>query len=77
MFLNEYFCDQFWRGTIEEVKEAFTTKQPKGEITFLIEGKAICVDETPSESQLENDLSELINKGYTLSEVIFFFIQHY
>lgn len=62
--------EEFWRGTIEEAKEAFTAKQPKGEITFLIEGKAICVDETPSESQLENDLSELISKGYTLSEAV-------
>lgn len=51
-----------------EAKEAFSTRQPKGEITFLIEGKANVV-ETPSESQLENELRELISVGHSLSEV--------
>ncbi|KAG5542385.1 hypothetical protein RHGRI_022052 [Rhododendron griersonianum] len=50
--------EEFWRGTLGEAKEAFSTRQPKGEITFLIEGKAN-VDETPSESQLENELREV------------------
>ncbi|KAI5656106.1 hypothetical protein M9H77_24899 [Catharanthus roseus] len=62
--------EDFWRGTIEEAKEAFSARQPKGEITFLIEGKAVCVDESPSESELENDLKELISKGCALSEAV-------
>ncbi|KAE9458614.1 hypothetical protein C3L33_09489, partial [Rhododendron williamsianum] len=59
----------FWRGTLGEAKEAFSTRQPKGEITFLIEGKANVV-ETPSESQLENELRELISVGHSLSEAV-------
>ncbi|KAF5955764.1 hypothetical protein HYC85_008620 [Camellia sinensis] len=59
--------EEFWRGTLEEAKGAFLTRQPKGEITFLIEGKANCVVEAPSESQLENDLRELISGGQCLS----------
>ncbi|CAL5362266.1 unnamed protein product [Camellia sinensis] len=51
--------DEFWCGTLEEAKGAFLTRQPKGEITFLIEGKENCVVEAPSESQLENELREV------------------
>ncbi|KAF5952024.1 hypothetical protein HYC85_009968 [Camellia sinensis] len=60
---------KFWCGTLEEAKGAFLTRQPKGEITFLIEGKANCVVEAPSESQLENELRELISGGQCLSSV--------
>ncbi|KAF5961792.1 hypothetical protein HYC85_003001 [Camellia sinensis] len=42
--------EEFWCGTLEEAKGAFLTRQPKGEITFFIEGKANCVVEAPSES---------------------------
>ncbi|KAF5952489.1 hypothetical protein HYC85_010433, partial [Camellia sinensis] len=59
--------EQFWCGTLEEAKGAFLTRQPKGEITFLIEGKANCVVEAPSVSQLENELRELISGGQCLS----------
>ncbi|KAL3505333.1 hypothetical protein ACH5RR_035174 [Cinchona calisaya] len=62
--------EEFWRGTVEEAKETFSTNQPKGEITFIIEGKATCVEETPSESELENDLREMISQGYSLSEAV-------
>ncbi|KAI7987316.1 Ribosomal RNA small subunit methyltransferase I [Camellia lanceoleosa] len=61
--------EEFWGGTLKEAKRAFLTCQPKGEITFLIEGKANCVVETPSESQLENELRELISRGQCLSSV--------
>ncbi|KAK1391686.1 putative 16S rRNA (Cytidine(1402)-2'-O)-methyltransferase [Heracleum sosnowskyi] len=62
--------EQFWRGTLGDAKVVFSTRTPKGEITFLIEGKAICVAETPSESQLENELGELISNGHSLSEAV-------
>ncbi|CAL5368342.1 unnamed protein product [Camellia sinensis] len=62
--------EEFWCGTLEEAKGAFLTRQPKGEITFLIEGKANCVVEAPSESQLENELRELISGGQCLSSAV-------
>ncbi|KAL6982736.1 16S rRNA (cytidine(1402)-2'-O)-methyltransferase [Sarracenia purpurea var. burkii] len=62
--------EEFWRGTLGEAKEAFSTRQPKGEITFLIEGKADYMVETPSESQLENELRELISRGHSLSTAV-------
>lgn len=61
--------DKFWRGTLGEAKEAFSAHQPKGEITLLIEGMTISEDEKLSESQLENELGELISKGHSLSMV--------
>lgn len=63
------FPGQFWRGTLGEAKEAFSSHQPKGEITVLVEGKAICVVETPSEDQLEKELRGLISAGHNLSMV--------
>ncbi|XP_009761058.1 uncharacterized protein LOC107769765 isoform X3 [Nicotiana tabacum] len=62
--------EEFWRGTIGEAKEAFSARQLKGEITFLIEGKSISIDESPSESQLENELRELISEGHSLSMAV-------
>lgn len=56
-----------------EAKEAFSTCQPKGEITLLIEGKANCIEETPSECQLENELRQLITRGHSLSSVMISF----
>ncbi|KAL4297474.1 hypothetical protein GQ457_12G030970 [Hibiscus cannabinus] len=62
--------EEFWRGTLGKAKEAFLTRQPKGEITLLIEGNSNCSVETPSESQLENDLRELISSGHSLSSAV-------
>ncbi|KAG8377846.1 hypothetical protein BUALT_Bualt08G0076000 [Buddleja alternifolia] len=62
--------DKFWRGTLGEAKEAFSAHQPKGEITLLIEGATVSEDETLSESQLENELRELISNGHSLSMAV-------
>ncbi|KAK5823807.1 Ribosomal RNA small subunit methyltransferase I [Gossypium arboreum] len=62
--------EEFWRGTLGTAKEAFSTRQPKGEITLLIEGNSNSSVETPSESQLENDLRELISNGHSLSSAV-------
>ncbi|KAI3464906.1 hypothetical protein Pfo_021569 [Paulownia fortunei] len=62
--------EEFWRGTLGEAKEAFSAHQPKGEITLLIEGMTIREGETFSESQLENELGELISKGHSLSMAV-------
>ncbi|KAL1093084.1 hypothetical protein V6Z11_D06G007600 [Gossypium hirsutum] len=62
--------EEFWRGTLGTAKEAFSTRQPKGEITLLIEGNSNSSVETLSESQLENDLRELISNGHSLSSAV-------
>ncbi|KAG7020486.1 rsmI, partial [Cucurbita argyrosperma subsp. argyrosperma] len=60
----------FWRGTLAEAKEYFSLHQTKGEITLLIEGKLNSEVETPSESQLEKELEELISSGHRLSMAV-------
>ncbi|XAR71184.1 16S rRNA (cytidine(1402)-2'-O)-methyltransferase [Bertholletia excelsa] len=62
--------EEFWRGTLREAKDVFSTHPPRGEITFLIEGKANCKVEIPSEFELENELRELIDKGHNLSKAV-------
>ncbi|CAN1824101.1 Ribosomal RNA small subunit methyltransferase I [Linum perenne] len=61
--------EEFWRGTVVEAKEAFNNRSVKGEITLLIEGNSNCQVETPSESQLEHELRDLISQGHCLSKV--------
>lgn len=60
---------QFWRGTLGEANKRYSTQEPKGEITLLIEGKANSVNNVPSNDQLELELKELISKGHSLSMV--------
>ncbi|XP_057975788.1 uncharacterized protein LOC131163090 isoform X1 [Malania oleifera] len=62
--------EEFWRGTLGEANKAFSTQQPKGEITLLIEGKENSVIKTPSETQLENELRDLISQGHKLSTAV-------
>ncbi|KAM6574194.1 hypothetical protein CsatA_022521 [Cannabis sativa] len=62
--------EQFWRGTLGEAKEAFSVHKPKGEITLLIEGKAKPAVETPSDCELEKELSHLISNGHSLSSAV-------
>ena len=54
--------------------EAFSTHQPKGELTILIEGQANPKVDTPSDIQLENELRGLIARGESLSSVITFIV---
>ncbi|XP_057533359.1 uncharacterized protein LOC130811185 [Amaranthus tricolor] len=62
--------EEFWRGTLHEAKEAFVSRKPRGEMTLLIEGKVDCVDEVPQDSQIENELRELISSGHSLSMAV-------
>ncbi|KAI4388457.1 hypothetical protein MLD38_000779 [Melastoma candidum] len=62
--------EEFWRGSLGEAKLAFSSHQPKGEITLLIEGKENSEIETPSEIQLENELRHLISTGHSLSTAV-------
>ncbi|CAL9755130.1 unnamed protein product [Musa acuminata subsp. burmannicoides] len=62
--------EEFWRGTLGEANKRYSTQEPKGEITLLIEGKANSVNNVPSNDQLELELKELISKGHSLSMAV-------
>lgn len=62
--------EEFWRGTLGKAKDVFLSQQPKGEITFLIEGKTNSIAETPSDSQLEDELRDLVSNGHSLSMAV-------
>ncbi|KAL9273118.1 Ribosomal RNA small subunit methyltransferase I-like protein [Drosera capensis] len=65
-----FFDDMFWRGTLREAKEAFLLRQPKGEITVLVEGNPDNEAESPPESQIEDELRSLITSGHSLSMAV-------
>ena len=52
-----------------EANKTFSSQNPKGEITVIIEGKVNFMAEVPSESQLEHDLRALISNGHSISTV--------
>ncbi|CAF2318074.1 BnaA10g28220D [Brassica napus] len=62
--------EEFWRGSLGEAKQEFLIRQPKGEITLLIEGKEETKAENPTESQLEQELAVLISDGHSLSTAV-------
>ncbi|XP_061350803.1 uncharacterized protein LOC133295908 isoform X2 [Gastrolobium bilobum] len=62
--------EEFWRGTLGEAKEVFSIRQPKGELTILIEGQANSKVEPPSDVELESELRELIASGNSLSTAV-------
>ncbi|XP_010672704.2 uncharacterized protein LOC104889227 [Beta vulgaris subsp. vulgaris] len=62
--------EEFWHGTLQEAKAAFVSRKPRGEMTLLIEGKAECIDEAPPDSQIEDELKELITSGHSLSMAV-------
>ncbi|KAJ3673899.1 hypothetical protein LUZ60_005891 [Juncus effusus] len=62
--------EEFWRGIIGEANKHFSEKQPKGEITILIEGKLDTGPEIPSDSHLEFELQKLISNGLPLSSAV-------
>ncbi|KAI5402922.1 hypothetical protein KIW84_050498 [Lathyrus oleraceus] len=61
---------QFWRGSLGEANHVFSTRLPKGELTILIEGQANSKAEPPSDTELENELRELIENGESLSTAV-------
>ncbi|CAN8302735.1 unnamed protein product [Cochlearia groenlandica] len=62
--------EEFWRGSLGEAKQEFLIRQPKGEITLLIEGKEETKAENPTESELEEELRGLISDGHSLSTAV-------
>ncbi|KAG9451858.1 hypothetical protein H6P81_004762 [Aristolochia fimbriata] len=62
--------EEFWRGTLGEAKEAFSNKQPKGEITLLIEGKTDFDEDNLSETEIEHELRNLVSNGQSLSMAV-------
>uniref|UniRef100_A0A1J3HVJ1 Ribosomal RNA small subunit methyltransferase I n=2 Tax=Noccaea caerulescens TaxID=107243 RepID=A0A1J3HVJ1_NOCCA len=62
--------EEFWRGSLGDAKKEFLIRQPKGEITLLIEGKEETKPENPTESQLEEELRVLISDGHSLSTAV-------
>lgn len=64
------FHEEFWRGTFGKASKEFSIRQPKGELTILIEGHANSKVEPPSDIELENKLRELIENGESLSTAV-------
>ncbi|MED6148972.1 hypothetical protein PIB30_057979 [Stylosanthes scabra] len=62
--------EEFWRGTVREANEVFFMRKPKGEPTILIEGQTSYKAESPSDSEPEDELRELIASGESLSTAV-------
>ena len=65
-------CFQFWRGTLKQAQREFEERNPRGEMTLVIEGLAeSAANELPSEEDVKIELRVLLNAGVSPSEVLF------
>lgn len=62
--------EEFWKGTLAEAKVEFAQRNPKGEITLLIQGFEDQSAESPAETELESQLEDLFSNGHRLSEAV-------
>ncbi|XP_011621536.1 uncharacterized protein LOC18429277 isoform X2 [Amborella trichopoda] len=62
--------EEFWRGTLGEAKDAFSSRQLKGEITLLIQGQSSLASDNKSEAEIEHELRELVSNGQSLSMAV-------
>ncbi|GAB2267705.1 hypothetical protein Dimus_002688 [Dionaea muscipula] len=62
--------EEFWRGTLGQANKAFLLRQPKGEITVLVEGSSDLVTEALCESQIVDELRSLMTSGHSLSMAV-------
>ncbi|GLJ05502.1 hypothetical protein SUGI_0019170 [Cryptomeria japonica] len=62
--------EEFWKGTLAEAKGEFAQRNPKGEITLLIQGSEDQSVESPEETELESQLQDLFSNGHRLSEAV-------
>ncbi|MGK7951778.1 MAG: 16S rRNA (cytidine(1402)-2'-O)-methyltransferase [Xenococcaceae cyanobacterium] len=61
--------EEFWRGTIEEAIELYTHhRQPKGEYTLVVAGKPRVEALILSETELKDELAQLLQQGMTRSQ---------
>ena len=64
--------EEFWRGTLSEAIAEFETRQPRGEITLVVEGSSGAKGEKESDRStgagLELALKEMMDAGTSPSE---------
>jgi 16S rRNA (cytidine1402-2'-O)-methyltransferase len=61
--------EEFWRGTIADAIALYTeVRQPKGEYTLVVAGKPVAANVTLSETELKNQLEQLLQQGMSKSQ---------
>jgi len=61
--------EEFWRGTIAEAIALYQgDRQPKGEYTIVVAGSDLAKEIDLSESQIKNELQQLLAQGMTRSQ---------
>ncbi|KAG0554000.1 hypothetical protein KC19_12G055000 [Ceratodon purpureus] len=63
------FHEEFWRGTLEQAQKEFEERNPRGEMTLVIEGLSeSAANELPSEEDVKLELRTLLDAGVSPSE---------
>ncbi|BAU64494.1 uroporphyrin-III C/tetrapyrrole methyltransferase [Stanieria sp. NIES-3757] len=61
--------EEFWRGTIADAIALYTeVRQPRGEYTLVVAGKSVATNVTLSETELKNQLAQLLQQGMSKSQ---------
>ncbi|XP_073386864.1 uncharacterized protein [Physcomitrium patens] len=63
------FHEEFWRGTLQQARKEFEERNPRGEMTLVIEGLSeSAADELPTEEDVKAELRALLDSGVSPSE---------
>ena len=58
--------EEFWRGSLQDALTYYQIQEPKGEFTLVLEGLTV-IDTPPSETDLREELQQLIAQGWSKS----------
>jgi 16S rRNA (cytidine1402-2'-O)-methyltransferase len=60
--------EEFWRGTIAEAIAVYSTRQPKGEFTIIVEGAEISSTIIMTEEEIKVEIQQLMQQGISRSQ---------
>lgn len=58
--------EEFWRGSLQSAMVHYQTYEPRGEFTLVLEGKTV-MDDLPSETDLREEVQQLLTQGWSKS----------
>lgn len=60
--------EEFWRGTLEEANVEFSSRNPRGEITLVIQGLQKADLKGPTDEDIQLELERALANGVSISE---------
>ncbi|KAH7429710.1 hypothetical protein KP509_09G062500 [Ceratopteris richardii] len=60
--------EEFWRGTLEEALSEFSNRNPRGEITLVVQGWQKAYSQELTDEDIKHELEIALANGFSMSE---------